>query len=49
MIRSADDFDVVAGVLQGDILAPYLFIFLFSFVCIDMAANACGSSFQTMQ
>ena len=28
--RDADLFDIVAGVFQGDILAPYLFI-----ICLD--------------
>ena len=30
--RDTDYFDIVAGVLQGDILAPYLFI-----ICLDYA------------
>ena len=30
LIRDTDYFDIVAGVLQGDTLAPYLFI-----ICLD--------------
>ena len=38
MVRSPDDdtefFDIVAGVLQGDTLAPFLFI-----LCLDYASG----------
>ena len=45
--QMSDDFDVTTGVLQGDVLAPFLFIVVLDFVMINATNNNPGGGLVT--
>ena len=45
--KLSEEFEVTTGVLQGDVLAPFLFIIVLDFVMKNATKNNPGGSFMT--
>ena len=46
--QMSDDFDVTTGVLQGDVLAPFLFITILDFVMINATKSHSSKKIKTI-